>query len=84
MDGEENYRRVVLSNTGEGETDVGKPVSICVDPVNGLVWLKGYQVLIFAGSFEVRLVIELRILGVLREQFWLFCDKQAINQAICS
>ena len=37
MDGEENYRRVVLSNTGEGETDVGKPVSICVDPVNGLV-----------------------------------------------
>ena len=37
MDGEENYRRVVLSNTGEGETDVGKPVSICVDPVTGLV-----------------------------------------------
>ena len=37
MDGEENYRRVLLSNTGEGETDVGKPVSICVDPVNGLV-----------------------------------------------
>ena len=37
MDGEENYRRVVLSNTAEGEMDVGKPVSICVDPVNGLV-----------------------------------------------
>ena len=37
MDGEENYRRVVLSNTGEGEKDVGKPVSLCVDPVKGLV-----------------------------------------------
>lgn len=35
MDGENNYRRVVRSNTGQADTDVGKPVSICLDPVNG-------------------------------------------------
>lgn len=37
IDGENNYRRVVLSNSGQGDTDVGKPVSICLDPVNGWV-----------------------------------------------
>ncbi|CAH1789469.1 unnamed protein product [Owenia fusiformis] len=39
LDGENNYRKVLLSNQGN-ETDVGQAISMCVDPGQGkLYWL---------------------------------------------